>query len=117
MKTRRVVMLLSSTLLLFSTWAQGQEPEHKAPSLGEVPEAPPDAQEDLQTQVEDLRLKLRKAEDERHKTVSPLSFNGYADFGFFAPRGNRGVGWTRDIGNKSFPEYSDYSWVFLGDIL
>ena len=33
------------------------------------------------------------------------------------PRGNGGAGWVRDAGNVQFPEYSNFAWTFLGDIL
>jgi len=46
-----------------------------------------------------------------------MSWNGYVDFGFFVPFGNRGAGWVRDAGNVQFPQFSNYSWTFLGDIL
>jgi hypothetical protein len=47
--------------------------------------------------------RLRESEEARQKTVSPLSWNGYVDFGFFVPIGNDGVGWMRDAGNAQFP--------------
>ena len=52
------------------------------------------------------------------RRVSPLSWNGYVDFGFFVPLGNGGVGWVRDDGHtRSSRSTRNYAWVFLGDIL
>jgi hypothetical protein len=41
---------------------------------------------------------------------------GYIDLGFFAPEGN-GSGIVRDEGHVLFPQYSQYGWLFYGDIL
>ena len=43
-----------------------------------------------------------------------LRFNGYVDFGFFAPMGD-GVAYARDVGHQVHPELASYPWVFLGD--
>jgi hypothetical protein len=42
---------------------------------------------------------------------------GYVDLGFFAPLGNDGVGWLRDVDGRQFPDLSNYAWTFVGDIL
>jgi hypothetical protein len=111
----RFAPLASLLVALISLNAAAQE---KAPSL---PEAGGPAEEedgdDVQSQLDELREKLRQSEDARATNVSPLSINGYVDFGFFWPMGNNGVGWVRDPGSMRFPEYSNYAWVFLGDIL
>jgi hypothetical protein len=100
---------------LITAPAGAQEP--KAPSLPESP-PPDDAEEDLQTQLDQLRERLRRLEDDQNKKTSPLSINGYVDFGFFWPqKGNDGAGIIRDNGNRAFPSFSNYSWTFLGDIL
>jgi hypothetical protein len=95
--------------------------EAAAPSLpGAEIEAEDEApgELDLNAQMEELRERLRRAEDEKIKAAaSPLSINGYVDFGFFAPRGNRGVGWVRDVGNRALPAFSPFAWTFYGDIL
>src|SRR5262249_30781832 len=90
-----------------------------APQLpGPEEEAPDDARiTQLEERIEELSERLKQAEDQRARTVSPLSINGYADIGFFVPIGNHGIGWVRDVGNVQFPQYSSYSWTFLGDIL
>ena len=41
---------------------------------------------------------------------------GYIDLGFFATEGN-GSGIVRDQGHMLFPQYSNYGWLFYGDIL
>lgn len=91
-----------------------------APSAPSLPG--PDDSEDprldqLHEQVADLSERLRQAEEDRARNKSPLSIHGYVDFGFFAPNGNHGVGFIEDVGNLQFPQFSGYSWTFLGDIL
>lgn len=71
----------------------------------------------VEQELAELRERLQEAEDARSKDVSPLTISGYVDVGFFAPLGNDGVGWVRDVGNRQFPEYSSFAWTFLGDIL
>jgi hypothetical protein len=110
------------TVTFASATATAQEKE-RAPALPDSG-GPPDAEEeDLQQQLDELRERLRQTEDAlANAKVSPLSINGYVDFGFFYPLGNKGVGWVRDVGNKIFtkdhpPDLSQFAWVFLGDIL
>jgi hypothetical protein len=113
------ISLLTGPALAPRALAQEEKPE--APSLPEASDdTGPTMTDQFQTmQLELAALKERMAESEqqRLKSVSALSFNGYVDFGYFAPIGNDGVGWIRDAANPNFPQYSHYSWVFLGDIL
>jgi hypothetical protein len=109
-------------LLLAAAPVHAQEERTSAPSLpdsGGAEEAPPapDRLGTLEERLAELNERLRESEEARQKNVSPLSWNGYVDFGFFVPLGNRGVGWVRDAGNVQFPQYAGYSWTFLGDIL
>ena len=111
-----------AALSLFASPALAQEEERpQAPSLPEpstddaAPAAAPD--QTLEDRITELNERIERSEQERQKSVPALSFNGYVDFGFFAPIGNGGVGWVRDAGNVVFPQYSNYSWTFLGDIL
>jgi hypothetical protein len=97
--------------------ARAYAQNRNAPSLPEETGPGDDTEADLGTQIEELRDKLRQFEDEQKRNVSPLSINGYVDFGFFVPLGNKGVGWIRDVANRQFPQYQKYSWTFLGDIL
>ena len=61
----------------------------------------------LEERIAELGQRLRESEEARQKSVSPLSWNGYVDFGFFVPLGNGGVGWVRDSGpTRQFPQYS-----------
>jgi len=72
----------------------------------------------LKEQMRDLSERLKQMEQQQiSKSAPPLTINGYVDFGFFAPIGNGGVGFVEDVGNRQFPDYSNYSWTFLGDIL
>lgn len=49
--------------------------------------------------------------------LSPVSFGGYLDLGFFVPFGT-GVGVRQDFGNVAFPQLAgQYGWVFYGDLL
>jgi hypothetical protein len=109
------------TLSATTAAAQDTPAPSGAPSL-------PDAHDDdgpgsdrpsvLEERIQELSARLTKAEEERQKAAAPpFSWSGYVDFGFFAPHGNNGVGWYRDAGNEQFPQHSNYSWTFLGDIL
>jgi hypothetical protein len=98
--------------------ATGSEAPSYGAEEGPLAEAPEQRRLTLlEQEVAELRDRLQKAEDERQNDVSPLSVTGYVDLGFFAPLGNNGVGWVRDVGNRQFPDYSNYAWTFLGDIL
>ena len=54
------------------------------------------------------RLKEKDAERSR------LRFDGYVDFGFFAPSGN-GVGFVRDVNNTQRANFPNTPWILLGD--
>jgi hypothetical protein len=114
------VSLLASPALAPRAFAQ-QDEKPEAPSLPEASDdtAPPepDQFQTMEQEIAELKERMAQSEQERLKSVSALSFNGYVDFGYFAPIGNGGVGWIRDAGNVTFPQYANYSWVFLGDIL
>ena len=55
----------------------------------------------LEERIAELGQRLRESEEARQKSVSPLSWNGYVDFGFFVPLGNGGVGWIRDVRHRA----------------
>jgi hypothetical protein len=115
----------AAALTLAAGPALGQDgPRGAAPSLPEPasPETddgagPPDRYQLLEDRITELNERLRQSEEDRQKAVSPLTWNGYVDFGGYVPIGNRGVGWVQDFNNAQFPQYSNYSWTFLGDIL
>jgi len=115
--------ILAATLLLAAAPARAQEERTSAPSLpdsGGGDDAPPaqDRIGTLEERLAELNERLRESEEARQKSVSPLSWNGYVDFGFFVPIGNRGAGWVRDMAPmRQFPQYAGYSWTFLGDIM
>jgi hypothetical protein len=120
--------LVVSALQLLAARASAQS-EGAAPSLPEAADVTDDGEEApvsqtklLEDRLDELNDRLRRSEEARN-AVSPLSWNGYVDFGFFAPWGNRGAGWIRDPGSSpQFPQYAPggatpYTWTFLGDIL
>ena len=116
-----VAVLASWCLPLPSALASPKDDDPDAPSLPKVhdvvPEAPPSESELLQQQIAELRERLRQNEDAQRNAKPALTISGYIDLGFFIPTGNGGAGWIRDAGNAQFPEYKDYAWTFLGDIL
>jgi len=94
------------------------------PGADTAEEAKADQIEQLTQQMAELSARLKQTEEQqRANATSPLSIHGYVDFGFFAPIGNRGVGFIEDVGNKQtdgtgrLPDLTKYSWTFLGDIL
>jgi hypothetical protein len=99
--------------------ATGIEPSQPATDAGEPLAPAPEEQRSvlLEQELQELRERLQKVEDERRNDASPLSVTGYVDLGFFAPLGNNGVGWLRDVNNRQFPQFSGYAWTFVGDIL
>jgi hypothetical protein len=107
--------------LLAAPAALAQE-EGRAPSLpdsaaGDDAQAAPDRLQILEDRINELGERLRESDAAAQRRESPLSWNGYVDFGFFVPIGNGGAGWIQDQGHVAFPQYADKSWVFVGDIL
>jgi hypothetical protein len=98
-----------------------EDPEPPSlPSADEAPEQPAQESERisaLEQRIEALQQRLSETEEADRQRASSLTFNGYIDFGFFAPNGNGGVGWIRDVGHTHLPQYSNYGWTFLGDLL
>jgi hypothetical protein len=94
-------------------------PDDTTDALPAPEPAVPESVEDRLAALEDelARVKQELEEQKQAQKPSPISFFGYADFGFFVPRGS-GVGWIQDVGNKMVPRLAgQYGWVFLGDIL
>src|SRR4051794_27566366 len=89
--------------------------DHEAPSLDDEPVVT--KEQLVEQEIAELRDRLKESEEAQRSTRSPLTVRGYADLGFFVPRGNGGAGWVRDAGHSQFPQYSGYAWTFLGDIL
>jgi hypothetical protein len=115
-----VAIAFFAPLCLAQLPAWGQEAETGAPALpgGDVDEADMPPPDPLQEQIRELSERLKAMEDQQiRKAASPLTINGYVDFGFFVPYGNSGVGVVEDLGNRTFPEFSNYGWTFMGDIL
>lgn len=65
-----------------------------------------------------LEEQIRQNEQLAASSQSHLTWEGYIDFGFYVPQGN-GAGYVQDYGHAIFNRtpYTNYSWVFLGDIL
>jgi hypothetical protein len=115
-------VLLAGPFCLLSPPAMGADPnlELGAPALpgGDEDDAEAPVADSLHEQIKELNERLKMMEDaQTAKAASPLSINGYVDFGFFAPNGNHGIGFVEDYSNKEFPNLHNYSWTFLGDIL
>lgn len=116
-------MLCAVSLIAWTGAARAadQEKPPSAPSLDtpreddDDPNASP-PRSDLEERIDELERKLEEAEAASLQK-SPLTIRGYIDVGFFASRGNQGAGWVRDFANQQFPQYQDYAWTFLGDIL
>ena len=99
----RVGLAAPALLLSLAAPALAQDERSSAPSLPdsggeEAPSATHDRMDMLEERIAELGQRLRESEEARQKSVSPLSWNGYVDFGFFVPLGNGGVGWVRDAG-------------------
>ena len=96
--------------------------DEPAPSLPEPSLAPPTSEADErildnQERIEQLEAQIQQLQ-EQSSLLPRVQFTGYADVGFFAPMGNDGAGWKRDVGFQMFPELADqFAWVFVGDIL
>ena len=107
--------------LLAASPALAQDEGRAAPSLpdaaGDESSPGPDRIQMLEDRINELGERLRESEIAAQKRMDPLSWNGYVDFGFFVPIGNGGAGWIQDQGHVAFPQYSDKSWAFVGDIL
>jgi hypothetical protein len=133
MRSVALPLVLAALAAAHRVHAQEQSPNPNAPGLPGRPaaddEPPSDAGDALavspeerrllllEQQLVELRERLQRMEDQREQNLSRLSVSGYVDLGFFAPIGNNGVGWVRDVANRQFPEYSNYAWTFVGDIL
>ncbi|HEY0715666.1 MAG TPA: hypothetical protein VGF45_23490, partial [Polyangia bacterium] len=116
----KLVAMLAATLspAFFASAAHAQAADAPSlPSFAAPAEEELDPVEDLQQQIQDLRQQLEQKDQQRRREASRLSINGYADIGFFVPLGNKGAGWLRDVGNRQLPEFNNFAWTFVGDIL
>lgn len=118
-----ITLLGMGALSLASVPAQAADNEGmpQAPNLpgaDSADEAKGDQVDLLTQQLAELSARLKQTEEQQRASAnSPLSIHGYVDFGFFAPIGNRGVGFIEDPGNMQTPNLQNYTWTFLGDIL
>jgi hypothetical protein len=97
--------------------AQAAEPPSLPGGDADEPQAPPT--DPVQAELQELTERLKEMEEQQvKKAASPLTVNGYVDFGGFVPFGNHGQGYVEDLGQTQFPQYQGlYGWTFLGDIL
>jgi hypothetical protein len=89
-----------------------------APSLA-APDDTPDAAEteiDPIAKIAELEARLDQQQSVIVGRQPRVIVGGYIDLGFFATEGN-GSGIVRDQGHALFPQYSNYGWLFYGDIL
>lgn len=130
----RSVRVWLGVLLALSTWPalgwaqaptlpEDEDEEPVAPSLPAAGPALPDEEEEPEA-VED-RLARVEAElaqaDLTRPTPSIFTFDGYLDFGFYAPSGD-GAGIIQDFDDRTLSrvrpgDAGRYAWVFLGDLL
>ncbi|HXU82009.1 MAG TPA: hypothetical protein VN914_11470, partial [Polyangia bacterium] len=117
MKTGSITAIGAALLVSVGApvWADDAPDAPSLPTKAE--EAEPDKDQLLEQQMLELKDRLARSEDAQRNRKSPLTIHGYADLGFFVPYGNGGVGWIRDAGHEQMPQYSQYAWTFLGDIL
>ncbi|HTA21003.1 MAG TPA: hypothetical protein VK989_17035, partial [Polyangia bacterium] len=89
-----------------------------APNLA----APDDADDAAEAEIDPLAkiAELEARLDQQQSVIvgrqPRVIVGGYIDLGFFATEGN-GSGIVRDQGHALFPQYSNYGWLFYGDIL
>jgi hypothetical protein len=111
-----------------------QSVTHAQAPAGAVPAAPPpaapppaaqtppdDSADDTTTidpfaSIKDLEARLEQTRQLVVGRQPRVVVGGYIDLGFFVPQGD-GSGLLRDSGHTLFPQYSDYGWVMVGDIL
>jgi hypothetical protein len=68
------------------------------------------------TTIKDLETRLEQMRSLVLGRQPRVVLGGYIDLGFFVPQGD-GSGIVRDGGNVLFPQYSNYGWVMVGDLL
>jgi hypothetical protein len=112
-------LALAAPLCFAAPLASAQAPEPPSLPGGDVEEAEAPPLDPLQAQMQELQDRLRELQEAQvKKAASPLTINGYVDFGGFVPFGNHGQGYVEDLGQNQFPEFrGKYGWTFLGDIL
>jgi hypothetical protein len=124
--SRRIASLGGSLgVAIFAATASAQPASPASPGPTVVAAAavePEPASEDFErdTKADELAARLAELEarlaEQNRKPQFPVKLTGYGDLGLFATQGD-GTGFRRDIGHKMFPEYSEFGWVFYGDLL
>src|SRR5579863_24964 len=89
-------------------------PSARPPASDDTPSE--DAEMDPFDKIRELEARLDQQQAVILARQPRVQVGGYIDFGFFATTGN-GSGIVRDEGHTAFPQYSNYGWLFYGDIL
>jgi hypothetical protein len=111
------VAVLEGTATAQPTEAGGAPPlAAPQPSLGAPDDAAAEPEVDPIAKMAELEARLDQQQTVIAGRQPRVILGGYLDLGFFAVQGN-GSGFVRDQGHALFPQYSNYGWVFLGDIL
>jgi hypothetical protein len=97
--------------------AQPAPPNPAAAAAAAAPDSPgnDDPSAAMAERLDELEARLATAEQTRRARF-PIKLSGYGDLGWFATEGD-GSGWRRDAGHVTFPNRSQYAWVFYGDLL
>jgi hypothetical protein len=113
---------MSLGVALYSITASAETPKAPSPVVAEATETEEAEEvdfeakaEELSTRVQELESKLTATEQNKRPRF-PIKLSGYGDMGAFDTQGD-GAGIRRDVGHEVFPQYSDYGWVFYGDLL
>lgn len=91
-------------------------PARVLPAVTDPEEDLADELDDLAARVDMLEARLKQSEALRQASGLKLHLSGYGDIGLFVATGD-GSGVRRDVGYVTFPEYSNFAWVFYGDLL
>ncbi len=115
-------LALVAAALAATSAGRGAAAEPPAPPAAPNLAAPDDTSDAAETEIDPLAkiAELEARLDQQQSVIvgrqPRVIVGGYIDLGFFATEGN-GSGIVRDQGHALFPQYSNYGWLFYGDIL
>src|SRR5580692_7869520 len=95
---------------------EASPPAAEGPSLVLPDDTRDEGHEDPIAKIAELEARLDQMQSLVTGRQPRVIVGGYIDLGFFATEGN-GSGIVRDEGHMLFPQYSNYGWLFYGDIL